>query len=65
MLVEFEFLKIVGGKQHGTRFSYCLREDAPIKGLELEGMIPTAEEMAAVVERIKTGNSITDRKLDR
>ena len=64
MLVEFEFLKIVGGKQHGTRFSYCLREDAPIKGLELEGMIPTAEEMAAVVERIKIDNSITDRKLD-
>ena len=27
------------------------REDAPIKGLELEGMIPTAEEMASLSRR--------------
>ena len=51
MLLEYEYLKIVGGKQHGTRFSYCLREDENIKGLDLESMIPTAEEMGGSLDK--------------
>jgi DNA primase len=44
ILVEYEYIQLVGGKRHGTRFSYRLREDAPIGGLDLS-MIPTPEEM--------------------
>ena len=53
LLVEYEYLQIVSGKRHGTRFSYRLREDEPIKGLDLESMIPTVEEMAKILEEIK------------
>jgi DNA primase catalytic core len=49
MLVEYEFLKIVSGKKNGTRFSYSLRENQPIKGLDLEAMIPTVEEMELII----------------
>jgi len=51
MLVEYEFLQLVGGRRHGTRFCYKLREDKPIKGLDLETMIPTVEEMSALLEK--------------
>jgi DNA primase len=44
ILVEYEYIQLVGGKRHGTRFSYRLREDAPMEGLDLS-MIPTPEEM--------------------
>jgi DNA primase len=44
ILVEYEYIQLVGGKRHGTRFSYRLREDAAIGGLDLS-MIPTPEEM--------------------
>jgi DNA primase len=44
ILVDYEYIQLVGGKRHGTRFSYRLREDAPIGGLDLS-MIPTPEEM--------------------
>jgi DNA primase len=44
ILVEYEYIQLVGGKRHGTRFSYRLREDAAIGGLDVS-MIPTPEEM--------------------
>ena len=44
ILVEYEYIQLVGGKRHGTRFSYRLREDCPIGGLDVS-MIPTPEEM--------------------
>ena len=50
ILVEFEYLQIIGGRRHGTRFCYKLREDEPIKGLDLEIIIPSVEEMAKILE---------------
>ncbi len=44
ILVEYEYIQIVSGKRHGTRFSYRLREDTTIAGLDIS-MIPTPEEM--------------------
>jgi hypothetical protein len=49
MLVEYEFLQIVSGKRHGTRFCYRLRENKPLKTLDLESIIPTVEEMAKIL----------------
>jgi hypothetical protein len=49
ILVEYEYIQLVGGKRHGTRFSYRLREDAPICGLDLS-MIPSPEEMEKKIQ---------------
>jgi DNA primase len=49
ILVEYEYIQLVGGKRHGTRFSYRLREDAPMEGLDLS-MIPTPEEMEKKIQ---------------
>jgi DNA primase len=44
ILVEYEYIQLVGGKRHGTRFSYRLREDTPIGCLDVS-MIPTPAEI--------------------
>jgi len=44
ILVEYEYIQLVSGKRHGTRFSYRLREDTAIEGLDVS-MIPTPFEM--------------------
>jgi len=44
ILVEYEYIQVVSGKRHGTRFSYRLREDADIEILDMS-MILTPEEM--------------------
>jgi DNA primase catalytic core len=53
MLVEYEFLQLVGGKRHGTRFCYRLREDEPIKGINLEQYIPTVQEIQRLMKEEK------------
>ncbi len=43
LLVEREYLQVVGGRSHGTRFSYRLREDVPIREIELKISIDAEE----------------------
>jgi len=43
-LVGYEYLQVTGGKRHGTRFCYRLREDKSIDELDISA-IPTPEEM--------------------
>ena len=61
-LVEYEYIQLIGGKRHGTRFSYKLRENAPIHQLNSTSIIPTAREieelyLADQKESIKTTKS--------
>jgi DNA primase len=44
MLTDYEYLQLIGGKRHGTRFCYRLREDKAIETMDCE-VIPTPEEM--------------------
>jgi hypothetical protein len=50
MLVEYECLQITGGKRHGTRFCYRLREDRPIDEVDIAKIIPEASEMRSLIE---------------
>jgi hypothetical protein len=54
MLVEYEYLQVTGGKRHGTRFSYRLRADEPIKDIDPETVIPTVEEMGNLIDGDKS-----------
>jgi hypothetical protein len=54
MLVEYECLQVVGGKRHGTRFSYRLRADEPIKAIDPETIIPTVAEMEKLIDEDKS-----------
>jgi len=49
ILVEYEYIQLVGGKRHGTRFSYRLREDIAIGGLDVS-MIPTPAEIKEKIQ---------------
>jgi len=49
ILVEYEYIQLVGGKRHGTRFSYRLREDIAIDGLDVS-MIPTPAEIKEKIQ---------------
>lgn len=52
LLVDFEYLLVEGGRRHGTRWSYRLREDAGID--EMEGRsLPTPQELEAKLEAMK------------
>lgn len=52
LLVDFEYLLVEGGRRHGTRWSYRLREDAGID--ELDGRtLPTPEELEAKLRQMK------------
>jgi hypothetical protein len=56
ILVEYEYLQVVAGRRHGTRFSYKLREDAPIDVLDIASIIPTVEEVMGMMEEAKKRN---------
>jgi hypothetical protein len=49
ILVEYEYIQVVSGRRHGTRFSYRLREDAPMEGLDVS-MIPTPGDMEKKIQ---------------
>ena len=44
ILVDYEYIQLIGGRNKGTRFSYKLREDKPIDKIDLS-MIPTVDEI--------------------
>lgn len=48
-LVEYEHLSITGGRRHGTRYSYRLREDKPIRELDIS-IILTPKELKKLIE---------------
>jgi len=52
LLVSYEYLQVVGGKRHGTRFCYRLREDKPLTELDIS-VIPTPAEMVKRINSIK------------
>jgi hypothetical protein len=54
MLVEYEYLQVTGGKRHGTRFSYRLRSDEPVKAIDPETVIPTVAEMENLIDGDKS-----------
>jgi hypothetical protein len=43
ILVEYEYLQVVGGRRHGTRFCYKLRENKSIEAIDIASIIPTVE----------------------
>ena len=49
MLVEYEYLQVTGGKRHGTKFCYKLREDKDIEKIDIASIIPTAEEIKKLI----------------
>jgi len=53
ILVSYEFLQAVTGKRHGTRYSYKLREDAPIDEIDIASIIPTVEEIKEMMQEAK------------
>jgi len=52
LLVSYEYLQVVGGKRHGTRFCYRLREDKPLAELDIT-VIPTPAEMEKRINQNK------------
>jgi hypothetical protein len=50
LLVEYEFLEVVGGKRHGTRFCYRIREDKPIEKIDVTKLIPTVDQIKMFIE---------------
>ena len=53
MLVDYEYLQVIGGKRHGTKFSYKLREDKSIEKIDVSSIIPTGEEVKKLIEEDK------------
>jgi DNA primase len=54
LLVSYEYLQVIGGKRHGTRYCYRLREDKSLEELDIS-VIPTPEEMEKrIKEKQKT-----------
>jgi hypothetical protein len=56
MMVDYEYIQALGGRRHGTRFSYRLREDAPINHVNTSEIIPGAEEIKRMMEQDRQGN---------
>ena len=56
MMVDFEFLQVIGGKRHKVKLSYKLREDKPIKKINVAKIIPTVEQIKAMMEKDKHEN---------
>jgi hypothetical protein len=50
MLVGYEYLQVTGGKRHGTRFCYRLREDKPLEEIDL-AVIQAPEEIAKKINK--------------
>jgi hypothetical protein len=44
ILVNYEYLEVIGGRRHGTRYAYRLREDRPIEEMDIS-MITTPDEL--------------------
>jgi len=49
ILVTYEYLEVLGGRRHGTRYAYRLREDRPIEEMDIS-MITTPEELKKLIE---------------
>jgi hypothetical protein len=45
MMVDYEFLQVIGGKRHKVKLSYKLRGDKPIKKINVAEIIPTVEQI--------------------
>jgi hypothetical protein len=50
ILVDYEYLQVIGGKRHGTRFCYKIREDKAINEIDISSIIPTVEEIKKLVQ---------------
>jgi hypothetical protein len=48
LLASYEYLEVMGGKRHGTRFAYRLREDKPIEEMDIS-MITTPHQLEAII----------------
>jgi hypothetical protein len=51
IMVDFEFLQVVGGKRHKVKLSYKLREDKPIKKINVAEIIPTVEQIKEMMKK--------------
>jgi len=49
ILVNYEYLEVLGGRRHGTRYAYRLREDRPIEEMDIS-MITTPDELKKLIE---------------
>ena len=49
ILINFEYLEVKGGRRHGTRYAYRLREDKPIEEMDIS-MITTLNELKKLIE---------------
>ena len=49
ILVSYEYLEVTGGRRHGTRHAYRLREDKPIEEIDIS-MITTTDELKKLLE---------------
>ena len=49
-LVEYEYVEVQGGRRHGTRYSYRLREDKGIEEMDISE-IPRPEEVEEKIQR--------------
>jgi hypothetical protein len=52
LLTDYEYLQVIGGMRHGTRYSYRLREDAPLEELDIS-MIPAPEKLKEMMSKEK------------
>jgi hypothetical protein len=50
ILVSYEYLEVLGGRRHGTRYAYRLREDSPIEEMDT-GMITTPDELKKLIKK--------------
>lgn len=44
ILTGYEYLQVLSGKRHGTRYSYRIREDSPLEAIDLS-MIPSPDSL--------------------
>ena len=49
-LVDYEYLQLGGGKLHGTRFSYRLRQDGPLEDMDADSMSSPEELQEALCD---------------
>jgi DNA primase catalytic core len=49
ILVAYEYLEVLTGRRHGTRFAYRLREDRPIEEMDIT-MITTPDELKKIIQ---------------
>ena len=48
-LASFEYVEVTGGRRHGTRYAYRLREDKPVEEMDVS-MITTPDELERLLE---------------